>query len=135
MGILSSAARTTTGLASATTSAAGAIGGATIGGAVGAIRGGVRGATMGGGEGSQSRPAAVLTFAALGVSGLVEWPVVLVGAGAALVLDGVARARRGPRPDMATAGTVPALSASQPRRGATDRRRAAIAIDAPSAVV
>jgi hypothetical protein len=141
MGILTSAARTTTGLASATTSAAGAVAGASVGGALGAVRGAVHGATIGIGEGSQSRPAAALGLAALGVSGLVDWPVVLIGGGAALILDSVAKGRRSVRriPQAGNAvSTVPALTSAevaQPRRPASSRRRSAeVAMDEPPGV-
>ena len=64
--------------------AAGAVGGAAVNGVVGGVQGALSGARSGLRTGSQSIPAAALTVAgaaAVGVAGLVEWPVLLpVGA-------------------------------------------------------
>lgn len=64
--------------------AAGAVGGAAVNGVVGGVQGALSGARSGLRSGSQSIPAAALTVAgatAVGVAGLVEWPVLLpVGA-------------------------------------------------------
>jgi hypothetical protein len=69
-----------------TTEAAGAVGGAAINGVVGAVTGAAEGVQRGIGKGSHSTPAAALTLGALGVTGLLEWPVVMVIGGGALVL-------------------------------------------------
>lgn len=69
--------------AAATTTAAGAAGGAAVNGVVGGVTGAVTGIQRGIGSGSRSVPAAALALGVVGVTGLVEWPVVLaVGAGA-----------------------------------------------------
>jgi hypothetical protein len=61
--------------------AAGAVGGAAINGVIGGVQGAVNGVQTGLSSGSRSIPAAALTVAAVGVTGLVEWPVLLpVGA-------------------------------------------------------
>ncbi|MEV4238332.1 MULTISPECIES: hypothetical protein [unclassified Nocardia] len=72
--------------ADATTAAAGAVGGAAVEGVIGGIRGAAVGVKNGLGSGSHSAPAAVLTLAAIGATGLVDWPVLLGVGGAALVV-------------------------------------------------
>ncbi|WP_078280765.1 hypothetical protein [Mycobacteroides franklinii] len=72
--------------AEATTSVAGAIGGAAISGTIGAVAGATAGVRRGLSEGSHSTPAAAAVIGALAVTGLIEWPVVLVVGGAALIL-------------------------------------------------
>src|ERR1700753_3650470 len=72
--------------AAATTAAAGAVGGAAVNGVVGAVTGAAEGGERGIGKVSHSMPAAALTLGALGVAGLLEWPVVLAIGGGALIL-------------------------------------------------
>jgi hypothetical protein len=90
-------ARATTNLASATTSAAGALAGAAVEGTLGAMRGGVGGAAHGVTsdikDGSHSTAAALLAIGAIGVSGVVDWPILLGAGGAALILDNLNRQR------------------------------------------
>ena len=90
MGIIGSSIRATEDFAAATTSAAGAaagaVAGAVAGGAVGAVGGGLQGIKGGLGLGSRSVPAAALTLAAVGATGLIDWPVLLAVGGTALVL-------------------------------------------------
>jgi hypothetical protein len=65
----------------ASVAAAGAVGGAAVNGVIGGVQGVVGGVQRGLRSGSRSIPAAALTVAAVGVAGLVEWPVLLpVGA-------------------------------------------------------
>ncbi|UQX11936.1 hypothetical protein [Candidatus Mycobacterium methanotrophicum] len=85
-GAVRSLTRTVGRAAEATTEAAGAVGGAAVNGAVGAATGAVAGVQRGIGRGSHSVPAAALTLGALGVAGLVEWPVLLAVGGGALLL-------------------------------------------------
>lgn len=84
------AVRAVSGIAEVTTSSIGALGGAAVGSVVGGVRGAVGGVADGTRRGiergSHSTPAALLTMAAAGAAGLVEWPVVLTVGGAALVL-------------------------------------------------
>lgn len=72
--------------ADATTAAAGAVSGAAVNGVISGIQGAVSGAKSGLSEGSRSTPAAVLTMAAVGAAGLVDWPVLLGVGGAALLV-------------------------------------------------
>ncbi|MGC2653786.1 MAG: hypothetical protein WA317_09375, partial [Mycobacterium sp.] len=75
--------RTASRAAEVTTEAAGAVGGAAVNGVVGGVQGAATGVQRGLKSGSHSTPAAALTLGALGVVGLIEWPVLLaVGAGA-----------------------------------------------------
>lgn len=72
--------------AAATTTAAGAVGGAAVNGVVGGVTGAVNGIQRGLGNGGRPMAAAALTLGVVGVTGLVEWPVVVaVGAGALLL--------------------------------------------------
>ena len=65
----------------ASVAAAGAVGGAAVNGVIGGVQGVVGGVQSGLRSGSRSIPAAALTVAAVGLAGLVEWPVLLpVGA-------------------------------------------------------
>ncbi|RVW02710.1 hypothetical protein EGT50_08090 [Rhodococcus xishaensis] len=88
--ITDGAVRTVSGIADVTTSSIGALGGAAVGSVVGGVRGAVGGVADGTRRGlevgSRSTPAAILTMAAAGAAGIVEWPVVLTVGGAALVL-------------------------------------------------
>lgn len=86
MSMVSEATRVVTGAASVTTSAVGAVGGGLVGGVNGGIRGTVGGMRDGMRAGSKSTPTAVLTLAAMGAAGLVEWPILLGVGGAAVVL-------------------------------------------------
>ncbi|MFE5875990.1 hypothetical protein ACFQ6H_12070 [Rhodococcus sp. NPDC056506] len=86
MMIVDEATRVVRGVADATTTVAGAVGGGVIGGVAGGIRGTAEGVRDGIRSGSSSTPTAVLTMAAVGAAGLVEWPVLLAVGGTALVL-------------------------------------------------
>lgn len=72
--------------AAATTAAAGAVGGAAINGFVGGVKGATEGIQQGVSAGSKSTPAAALAIGAIGVAGLVEWPILLAVGGGALLL-------------------------------------------------
>src|ERR1700761_1127222 len=78
--------RTVNRAATATTSAAGAIGGAAVNGVVGGVKGAADGIQQGISSGSKSTPAAALAIGALGVAGIVEWPILLAVGGGALLL-------------------------------------------------
>lgn len=86
MMIVDEATRVVRGVADATTTVAGAVGGGVIGGVTGGIRGTAEGVRDGLRAGSSSTPTAVLTMAAVGAAGLVEWPVVVAVGGTALLL-------------------------------------------------
>ncbi|WP_025736976.1 hypothetical protein [Mycobacterium genavense] len=85
-GAVRNAGKTVTRAADATTAAAGAVGGAAISGIVGGVTGAAEGIKRGISSGSHSTPAAALALGALGVAGLIEWPVLLAVGGGALVL-------------------------------------------------
>src|SRR3954449_875253 len=80
------AVRAITRSAEATTAAAGAVGGAAVNGVIGGMQGTVSGIKSGISSGSNSTPAAALTLAAIGATGLVEWPILLGIGGTALVV-------------------------------------------------
>ncbi|WP_144205962.1 hypothetical protein [Mycobacterium tilburgii] len=85
-GAVRSVGRTVNRAAEATTAAAGAVGGAAVNGIVGGVTGAAEGIKRGINSGSHSTPAAALAIGALGLTGLVEWPVLLAVGGGALVL-------------------------------------------------
>ena len=85
-GAVRNVSRTVSRAASVTTAAAGAVGGAAVNGVVGAVTGAAAGVQRGIDSGSHSTPAAALTLGALGVTGLVEWPLLLAVGGGALLL-------------------------------------------------
>lgn len=84
MELANAAARTVARTVSATNAAAGAVSGAVVGGVLGSVKGAVIGIGKGGRDGARSAPAAMLTLAAVGAVGLVEWPVVLAVGGTGL---------------------------------------------------
>src|SRR6202012_2716088 len=85
-GAVHNVSRTVSRAASATTAAAGAVGGAAVNGVVGAVYGAAAGVQKGIASGSHSTRAAAFTLGALGVAGLIEWPLVLAIGGGALLL-------------------------------------------------
>src|ERR1700728_1795053 len=104
MGVVGGAVRNTgktvNRAADATTAAAGAVGGAAVNGIVGAVTGAAEGIKRGINSGSHSTPAAALAIGALGVAGLVEWPVLLAVGGGALLLSKMQRKPQAPaRPE------------------------------------
>ncbi|QPG46313.1 MULTISPECIES: hypothetical protein [unclassified Rhodococcus (in: high G+C Gram-positive bacteria)] len=113
MQLLDTTGHLVTRTAYATTSAAGAVGGAAVGGLVGSVRGALDGARSGVSSGSGSTPAAALTLAALGLTGLVEWPVVVAVGGGALAVRLLAP-RPGPVRPGATAAAPGAVTALAP---------------------
>lgn len=66
--------------------AAGAAAGAAVNGVIGGLQGAAAGVRRGLGSGSRSTPAAAATMGVLGVTGLVEWPLLLVVGGGALLV-------------------------------------------------
>ncbi len=135
MDIVRGATRVVTRTADATTAAAGAVGGAAVNGVIGGVQGTVSGLRKGLSSGSHSTPAAALTLGVLGAAGLVDWPVLLVVGGTALVVHQLSghteeqRAVTAPTP-LKVAGSQPRKSAprassasSRPRKATTRRRR------------
>jgi len=90
MSLVSDARRTIARTADAATATAGAVGGAVVTGTIGAVEGTAAGVKNGLKTGSRSTPTAALTLAAIGVAGLVDWPVLLAGA-AALAIHELSR--------------------------------------------
>jgi len=100
--------------ATATTAAAGAVGGAAVNGVIGGVTGAAEGVKRGMNSGSHSTPAAALAFGALGVAGLVEWPLLLAVGGSALLLQKLSRKQEAePRAVKANLTAVPAEPAPQ----------------------
>jgi len=97
--------------ATMTTEAAGAIGGAALNGAIGGVKGAASGAQRGLSTGSHSTPAAALTIGALGVSGLVEWPLLVAVGGTALVLKQLNTRSDSSKPSAAAPAKAPDAAA------------------------
>jgi hypothetical protein len=105
--------------ATMTTEAAGAIGGAARNGVIGGLKGAASGAQRGLSTGSHSTPAAALTLGALGVTGLVEWPLLVAVGGTALVLKQLnGRSENGKAPQAAPAKAPAKTSAKAPTAAA-----------------
>ena len=138
-GAVRNAGKTVNRAADATTAAAGAVGGAAVNGIVGGVTGAAEGIKRGISSGSHSTPAAALALGALGVAGLVEWPVLLAVGGGALLLRRLgqkaeprAKANLKPVPDepavvkkaapQKTAAKSPAKKATGRRAGTTELR-------------
>lgn len=122
MGVIGALTNTTSRLAHVTTAAAGAAGGAAVGAALGAVRGAARGAGTGASAGPNSTVAKALGIAALGVTGIVDWPLVVAAGGAALLVDRLSRRGRDtaddPDDDVASGlalGAAPLEDSRQPR--------------------
>jgi hypothetical protein len=135
MDIVRSATRVVTETANATTAAAGAVGGAAVNGIIGGVQGTAAGIRSGLGTGSHSTPAALLTLAAVGAAGLVEWPVLLTVGGTALLVrqlnrhdggqtDTARPAKKAARPVKKAARPVKkAAKKSSPRKTTAPRSR------------
>jgi hypothetical protein len=122
MNIGTAAVRAITKTADAATATAGAVGGATVNGVIGGLQGTAAGIRSGLSNGSQSTPAAALTLAALGAAGLVEWPVLAVVGGAALVVHQLNRGSDGSRSAPADPGPVTAPARKAAPRKASARK-------------
>jgi hypothetical protein len=120
MNIVRGAVRAVTGTANATAAAAGAISGAAINGVVGGVGGTVGGIRHGLSSGSHSTPAAVLTLAATGATGLVEWPVLLTVGGTALAVRYLSQRSNG----QAAQAKAPSTASVRPIKSATTASKA-----------
>lgn len=126
MNVLNTAADVVARAAEATVAGAGALSGAVVNGVVGGVRGAASGVVDGLGKGSHSVPAAALTMAAVGATGLVDWPVVLLVGGTALAVRQLhghadeAQPDAGPRSGTESASRPTARR--RPRTAATTRK-------------
>jgi hypothetical protein len=103
--------------ATVTTEAAGAVGGAAVNGVVGGVKGAAEGIKRGVSTGSHSTPAAALALGALGVVGLVEWPVLLAVGGGALLLRRMSRKPEAPaKANLKPVPSEPAKEKAPPRK-------------------
>ncbi len=116
-----------------TTEAAGAIGGAAVNGVIGGVKGAAGGVQRGLRTGSHSTPAAALTLGALGVTGLVEWPVLVAVGGTALVLKQLTnRSDDSKAPAKAPAAPARPLKVAPPAKAAKPVKSASSATSATS---
>lgn len=125
MSLLERSVRTTQALADAATSTAGAVAGAAAGGVMGAVSGGILGVGQGLRAGTRSVPAAALTVAAIGATGLIDWPVLVAFGGGALILR---QLRRGPQESSASPAAITndvtgTAAATQPTRTGPAKRQ------------
>ena len=123
-GAVHNVSRTVSRAASATTAAAGAVGGAAVNGVVGAVTGAAAGVQKGIDKGSHSTPAAALTLGAIGVAGLVEWPLLLAVGGGALLLRRLNNSHND-GPHIASVTSVKAAPAKSTSRQVDQFRQAA----------
>lgn len=122
MDIVRHARRVVTETANATTAAAGAVGGAAVSGIIGGVQGTVEGIRSGLGSGSHSTPAAVLTFAAIGAAGLVEWPVLVAIGGTAVLVRQLTKNSDG-QPAIAPVTSPSSTRRAGPAKSATRESR------------
>ncbi|MGA9489503.1 MAG: hypothetical protein WBV80_04520 [Mycobacterium sp.] len=116
-GAVRNVSRTVSRAATATTAAAGAVGGAAVNGVMGAVTGAADGVKKGIDSGSHSTPAAALTLGALGVAGLVEWPLLLAVGGGALLLRRLGNSHNDSAPARPTKiAAVKSTSSARPRK-------------------
>jgi hypothetical protein len=106
-GAVRSVDKTVSRAATVTTAAAGAA----VNGVVGGVTGAAQGVKRGVSTGSHSTPTAALAFGALGVAGLVEWPVLLTVGGGAVLLRRMNRNSEAPAAAKANLTPIP----SEPR--------------------
>ena len=132
MNIVRGAVRAVTQTAETATAAAGAVSGAVVTGVIGGVRGSAAGVRDGISSGSRSTPAAALTLGVLGAAGLVDWPVLVVVGGTALVLRQFNQADRGQSAPKRSApavapddASVTPIARSVPRKKASPRTRTA----------
>ena len=123
-GTVRSVGKTVNRAATATTATAGAVGGAAVNGIVGGVTGAAEGIRRGISSGSHSTPAAALALGALGVAGLVEWPVLLAVGGSALLLQRLNRKPEVP-PTAAKANLKPVPTDPPPRKAQKAAKRPA----------
>ena len=112
MSVVHNARRLITRAADATTATAGALGGAAVTGVIGAVEGTAAGVKNGLSSGSHSTTAAALTLGAIGVAGLVDWPILVAVGGGALLIHELSRRSQTKTHDAATASQT-ATSASR----------------------
>lgn len=110
--------------ADASIAAAGAVGGATVNGVLGGVQGALDGVRSGISSGSRSTAAAALTLAAVGVAGLVEWPVLLSVGGTAVAVHYLA-GRASVEREQASTRRVTSGSTAKRRSRASSAHKAA----------
>lgn len=123
-GTVRSVGKTVNRAAAATTATAGAVGGAAVNGIVGGVTGAAEGIRRGISSGSHSTPAAALALGALGVAGLVEWPVLLAVGGGALLLQRLNHKPERPTAAKANLKPVPTERPPQKAQKSTAKRPA-----------
>jgi hypothetical protein len=120
-GAVRSVGKTVGRAADASTAAAGAVGGAAVNGIVGGVTGAAEGIKRGVNSGSHSTPAAALALGAIGVAGLVEWPVLLAVGGGALLLH---RMNRKPQNAAAAKANLKPVPTAPPQKKAVPQKAA-----------
>ena len=122
MNVVRDARRVVTRTADAATAVVGAVGGAAVTGVIGAVEGTATGVKNGLRSGRHSTPTAALTLAAIGVTGLVDWPILVAVGGGALAIHELTR--RSGRGQHQAGETAPAsATARSPRAKRPARKR------------
>jgi len=93
-----------------------------VSGVIGGVTGAAEGVKRGISSGSHSTPAAALALGALGVAGLVEWPVLVAVGGGALLLQRLSRIEQSRMPKKPNLKPVPTVR-SQPAEPAVRAAR------------
>jgi hypothetical protein len=97
------------------------------------MQGTVAGIKNGISSGSHSTPAAALTLAAIGATGLVEWPILLGVGGTALVVRRLnQRSDRQPKPTLTSVPNAPRRAAPKPAAKRSSARKTTKATKAPA---
>ena len=95
MSVVRDARRVVVRTADAATAVVGAVGGAAVTGVIGAVEGTAAGVRNGLRSGSHSTTTAALTLAAIGVAGVVDWPILVAVGGGALAIHQLSRRSSG----------------------------------------
>jgi hypothetical protein len=118
MSVVRDARRVVVRTADAATAVVGAVGGAAVTGVIGAVEGTAAGVRNGLRSGSHSTTAAALTLAAIGVAGVVEWPILVAVGGGALAIHQLSRGSNGTRHEAAQTATSTTARSPRTRRPA-----------------
>ena len=126
MNVVRDARRVVTRTADAATAVVGAVGGAAVTGVIGAVEGTATGVKNGLRSGRHSTPTAALTLAAIGVTGLVDWPILVAVGGGALAIHTLSH-RSGGSQHQADETAPVSATARSPRAKRPARKRSSTA--------
>lgn len=122
MNVVRDARRVVTRTADTATAVVGAVGGAAVTGVIDAVEGTAAGVKNGLRRGSHSTPTAALTLATIGLTGLVDWPILVAVGGGALAIHELSRRSGGSRHQAGETAPGPG-TAKSPRAKRPARQR------------